>query len=778
MDPKFTEFSDYINDFKVEEEEEDTILTNSIQYPSLTITDGINFNVPSPDLSFLDVPFIVPNSESASFPPSVCVSSDEGMLSASMGWTPEEHSPSPSDDSDSSDPVLKYISQMLMEDGMEDKPCEFPLDLGDTEKLLYEVLGGPHPPLINQPQLSLNQHAESPESNISGTSIDYGGNSNSTTSPSTGIGTDNLWVGDVGDYSLPLLQAPLPSDSEFQSNPKPQDSQFSCHSTSSFGNIKDGLMESSAVQFMVKNIFSDEESILQFKRGFEEASKFLPSANQLIIDVESSTFAMNRKDKVSNVIVEQEKKVSQQSTDGSRGRKNHEREDRGSEEERSTKQSAVHVEENELSEMFDKVLLCTDECPFIEALHHEISNDLHKDGQGNESKTHSKRQNKKQETADLRTLLILCAQAVSAYDCRTAGELLKQIREHSSPSGNGSQRVAHYFANGLEARLNGSVTGVQNFFSTLTSKKTTAADILKAYRVQLTASPFKWLAIAFANKMICQTSKKATALHIIDFGILCGFQWPILIQHLATRDGGPPKLRITGIELPQRGFRPAERIEETGHRLAWYCERYNVPFEYNPIAVQNWETIQLEDLKIDRNEVLAVNNLYRFKNLLDETTVVDCPRDAVLKLIRKINPDIFVHSVVNGSFTAPFFMMRFREVLFHYSAIFDMLDTTTSHEEPGRLMLEEGFFGREAMNAVACEGIQRVERAEPYKQWQVRNIKAGFKPLPLNQELMHIFRVKLKSKYHKDFILDEDGHWMLQGWKGRILFASSCWVPA
>jgi hypothetical protein len=31
--------------------------------------------------------------------------------------------------------------------------------------------------------------------------------------------------------------------------------------------------------------------------------------------------------------------------------------------------------------------------------------------------------------------------------------------------------------------------------------------------------------------------------------------------------------------------------------------------------------------------------------------------------------------------------------------------------------------------------------------------------------------------YHKDFIIDEDNRWLLQGWKGRILLALSTWKP-
>ncbi|WP_423787577.1 GRAS family protein, partial [Klebsiella pneumoniae] len=87
---------------------------------------------------------------------------------------------------------------------------------------------------------------------------------------------------------------------------------------------------------------------------------------------------------------------------------------------------------------------------------------------------------------------------------------------------------------------------------------------MKAYQVYLSACPFKKISIFFANRMILERASNATTLHIIDFGIQYGFQWPVLIQLLSRRTGGAPKLRITGIELPQPGFRPAEYMEATG----------------------------------------------------------------------------------------------------------------------------------------------------------------------------------------------------------------------
>ncbi|KAB1225946.1 Scarecrow-like protein 14 [Morella rubra] len=275
--------------------------------------------------------------------------------------------------------------------------------------------------------------------------------------------------------------------------------------------------------------------------------------------------------------------------------------------------------------MFDKVLLCTDSpsvlCGSNEPLQNETSKASPPTGQprgANVGRSRAKKQGKKKETIDLSTLLIQCAQAVSAGDCRNADDLLKQIRQHSSPFGDGSQRVAHFFANGLEARLAGTGIGAQIFYASLASKRISTSDMLKAYKVHLSACPFRRTSLFFANRMIYNVAEKAKRLHIIDFGIQYGFHWPLMIQKLSKRPGGPPKLRITGIELPQPGFRPTELIEETGRRLTKYCERFNVPFEYQAIASNNWETIEIERLTIDKRGACC-ELLFRSKNILDET---------------------------------------------------------------------------------------------------------------------------------------------------------------
>ncbi|XP_047315232.1 scarecrow-like protein 11 [Impatiens glandulifera] len=447
----------------------------------------------------------------------------------------------------------------------------------------------------------------------------------------------------------------------------------------------------------------------------------------------------------------------------------------------SNKQLAMYLDESddELQEAYDKALLC----PILNPhLHQNCDKTVQICRSGikslNRSKSRGKKTGGKGETVDLSTLLVNCAQSAASFDLRNAYEILKQIRNHSSPYGNGTQRMAHFFANALEARLAG--TGTTSYAAFI-RKRISAADVLRGYQLYVTASPFNKASNSYANKSIMKLVGNADSLHIIDFGILYGFQWPCLIQNLSFRPGGPPKIHITGIDFPQPGLRPAERIEETGRRLATYCKRFKVPFKFTSIA-KKWDEIEAGDLlhvKKKPGELLIVNSMNRLRNLLDETVILDSPRDALLKVIRKLNPDLFIHGEMIGMYSAPFFVTRFREAIFHFSSWFDMFDTVVvGRENRGRMLFEEEIMGRDIMNVVACEGFERIERPETYKQWQVRIHRAGFRQQDLNWDVVEETAANVKRNYHKEFTVDTDGKWMIQGWKGRIIYCVSCWKPA
>lgn len=641
-------------------------------------------------------------------------------------------------DGDRSDPMLKYINQMLMEeDDLENKPCMFHdgSALQATERSFFDVL--------NKPK-NRHENVESPSQDSTITST------NSSSDVNNYVESRN-WI-----YGQQFLE----SSSVIQQQEQEQERSI----------LETNLQSLSSIN-----------SFLDASRELDE------SLMSLVVQGSSDSSTRNQVDSKSGSAPDSNPVSDQKKTEnlyGTTSKRNHYREDDSEEEDRRNKQLAGYSDEVLPLEMYDNVLLCRCLNPHLEP-EPGLNEALRTGGRIEQSKGGSTKgrsrsrgakrssSSTKKEVVDLRSLLVQCAQAVATYDIRTSNDLLTRIRQHSSPHGDGVERLAHFFANALEARLAGTGTTMYASFRT---RRISAADILKGYQMFITSCPYKKVANIFANRSIGKKAKQATRLHIIDFGILYGFQWPCLIQRLSMREGGPPKLRITGVDLPQPGLRPAERVEETGLRLQRYCQRFKVPFEYTAIA-KKWDTIKPEDFKIGEDEMLVVNCMDRLANVPDETVIENSPRDAVLDLIKKLRPALFVHGVINGTYNSPFFITRFRESLFHFSSMFDMFETTVQRESEARALFEQEVLGRDALNVIACEGTERVERPETYKQWQVRNMRAGLRQLPLDREIMKRVKGKVKSHYHRDFSVDEDSNWMLQGWKGRVTHALSCWEP-
>uniref|UniRef100_A0ACD5TIL7 Uncharacterized protein n=1 Tax=Avena sativa TaxID=4498 RepID=A0ACD5TIL7_AVESA len=444
---------------------------------------------------------------------------------------------------------------------------------------------------------------------------------------------------------------------------------------------------------------------------------------------------------------------------------------------RRNKQFAIFYDQPIRNEMFDKVLLCSDHKP-LDVLPESVvdkSTKNSQNGQGRKpgQKTMRGKTRKKKEVVDLRTLLIHCAEAVSVNNLSLANDTLKTIRQHSSPSGDDSQRLAFYLADCLEIRLSGNGSQInQKFISTPRN----AADILKLFHLCFTICPYLRASYYFSNKTILDVSKGKPRVHIIDFGICFGFQWPSLLKQFANREGGPPELRITGIEVPLPGFRPDEMNRNTWLRLVEYANMFKVPLEYQQIS-SKWEAISIEDLNIEEDEVLIVNCIHRMKNLGDETISINSARSRVLNTIRMMKPKVFIHGVVNGSYSTPFFLSRFKEVMYHYTALFDIFDKTTQRDNETRMMIESDIYRYAILNVIACEGSERTERPESYKKWKVRSIRARFEQLPLNPAIVKGIQSMVRQIYHKDFCVDEEDQYLVFGWKGRILYAISTWKP-
>ncbi|KAF8665927.1 hypothetical protein HU200_054012 [Digitaria exilis] len=456
-------------------------------------------------------------------------------------------------------------------------------------------------------------------------------------------------------------------------------------------------------------VLSKSNEVVQaFLKGMEDANRLLPKDNYF------------RRDNLVNRIVTQSSSHS-----GAKKRYNM---DDHQEEARASKAilQMKEVEDNSANNILDEMMLQAYQtciwgmdklCVTME----------------NKNRNCSGRKASRNDVVDVRALLISCAEAVAANDHMRACELLNQIKKHASETGDATQRLAQCFTNGLEARLKGG----RGQISQLLIARPSFMDFLEAYNLYFRACCFNGVTFIFSIMTIMKYMVGKSRLHIVDYGMCFGFQWAGLLRLLATREGGLPEVKITAIGPPKPKSYPAERIEEIGCRLRKCADKYGLPpFKFH-IVMKKWEDVCIKDLSIEIDEVLVVNDLFNFSSLMDESVLFDdpSPRDIVLNNIKKMKPDVFIQSIVNCSYGSSF-LTRFRETMFYYMALFDILDATIPRESKSRLVLEQFVLGSSALNAIASEGVDLVEHPEKYRQWQARNQRIGLRLLPLKSRII------------------------------------------
>jgi GRAS domain family len=501
-------------------------------------------------------------------------------------------------------------------------------------------------------------------------------------------------------------------------------------------------------------------STFEFDKGMEEGMKFLPSIDELIANFRPDQISVsltcepeeNEDKSLTRFRLRCKKKSDMDNLEHLGGR--------------NCKVSMLCSEETaRRSALFDEVLLEHDNSmQKFSKLKEVVLRDANNFAENDQGEVH-----------DLKSLLIQCSDAVYANDHQLAKELIEQIRNRSSLDGDGIQRMAFQYANALEARLTG--TGGEAWRRTC-RKWIPTSEFAKMAKLFITASPFPRVSTCCSNRTILSAAAEASVLHVVDFGIGFGFHWPSLIQAMSNQNANTKKLRITGIDFPRPGFRPAGLVEETGRRLEDYARSFSIPFEYRGITSKNWEAISPDELDIRKDELLIVNCMYCLRLVGDEAVSLDSPRDRVLSLIYQMRPSIFIEGVLNIRSYSPFYLTRFRQSLSLFLSVFEIVDILVARDNKLRQTVETEIFGRDIMNIIACEGSDWTTKPESYKQWHQRNVRAGFEQIPLDAAIVKECREYL-SKHHKNkiFFIEEDGNWLLQGWSGRVFDAFSVWKP-
>ncbi|KAI3466354.1 hypothetical protein Pfo_023017 [Paulownia fortunei] len=385
----------------------------------------------------------------------------------------------------------------------------------------------------------------------------------------------------------------------------------------------------------------------------------------------------------------------------------------------------------------------------------------------------------------MRQLLISCAELVSRSDLSAAHRLIALLLTNSSPYGDSTERLVHQFTKALALRLNhyaatsaaGTSLLIPNPAPTTSSSTSNIiahdlgsnddALIQSSYLSLNQVTPFIRFSQLTANQAILEAIEGQQAIHILDFDIMHGVQWPPLMQAVAECYS-PPALRITGTGSD------LEILRRTGDRLAKFAHSLGLRFQFHPlILLSNEDPISVpSSVLLLPDETLAVNCVHYLHRLLKD-------RDRLclfLHRIKAMSPKVFTVAEREANHNLPIFQQRFAEALDHYAAVFDSLEATLPPNSRERLAVEQIWFGREIADIVAAEGENRRERHERFRSWEVMLRSTGFSNIPLSPFALSQAKLLLRIHYPSEgYQLHIRNDSFFLGWQNQPLFSVSSW---
>lgn len=387
-------------------------------------------------------------------------------------------------------------------------------------------------------------------------------------------------------------------------------------------------------------------------------------------------------------------------------------------------------------------------------------------------------------------LLLITATAINDDSVNLALENLNELFKTVSLNGDSVQRVVAYFADGLAAKL---LTKKSPFYEMI-MKKPTSEEAFSAFIDLYRVSPYYQFAHFTANQVIIEAFEKEEeknnrALHVIDFDVSYGFQWPSLIQSLSEKATSANRisLRITGFG------RSLDELRETENRLVSFSKGFrNLAFEFQ--GLPRGSKLNYNNIKRKRNETVAVNLVFHL-NTLDSVSKIS----ETLKTVHSINPGIVVLVEQEGSSRSPrSFLSSFMDSLQYFAAMFDSLDDCLPLESSERLCIEKNHLGKEIKSMLNFQkddgddgGGSDCPKYERIETWKARMEGHGFEGIRLSSKCLIQAKLLLKIRTHYcPLQFDEDngggglgfkvferndGKAISLGWQDRHLLTASAW---
>ncbi|KAF5185742.1 Della protein gai1 [Thalictrum thalictroides] len=385
--------------------------------------------------------------------------------------------------------------------------------------------------------------------------------------------------------------------------------------------------------------------------------------------------------------------------------------------------------------------------------------------------------NEETNDVELAHLLLASAEKIGNQQYDRASKMLTQCAYLSSSTGSPVQRVSYYFAEALQERLNRE-TGRISFKGGKKGKQRMEFGVPIDYE-EGQMNPSSALLECHQKLPFCQVLQfpgvqaivegvaLARKVHLVDLGLQTGIAWTILMQALAARHECPVELfKLTAVGTDDH------ETEETGRRLANFAESMGLPFSFKPIILSNMADLKEDLFEITEDEAVAVYSPFVLRTMLTRSEHLD----ALMRVIRNLNPCIMVIKEIEAYHNSPSFFNRFIECLFFYSAFFDCLEACMDQNSQNRITTERHYFGHGIMNIVATEGEERTIRHVGIDVWRAFFARFGMVEIEFSHSSLYQANlIRKQFAYGSLCTLDMNKKCLTAGWKGTPLHTLSVW---
>ncbi|XP_047312792.1 protein NODULATION SIGNALING PATHWAY 2-like [Impatiens glandulifera] len=273
------------------------------------------------------------------------------------------------------------------------------------------------------------------------------------------------------------------------------------------------------------------------------------------------------------------------------------------------------------------------------------------------------------EESSLTDLLLAAAEAVQAKNPAMALALVERLnssdlfigKNEIFENGDSFNRLAFFFTQAIHSISTTCInhdSGVQN----------RGINLITAFQMLQELSPYVKFAHFTANQAILEATERIRSIHVVDFDIMEGIQWPPLMADLAARKGIATFLRITAVS------RKGQILQQTGRRLKEFADSIGLDFAFDQIAIEEedeFERIRSHGYE-DRDRVFIancmINQFYMPQRSMSEIKTF-------LRGVQRLDPKIIVlvEEELFKGVQSMSFVEFFCEALHHYNALSDSL---------------------------------------------------------------------------------------------------------